>query len=87
MQINGSVNITCNKLLLQNMNGDQSWHHDDDDYTEPVEIIAVVTESLTGILLFEVFQEESKLQIMLEELSAMQSGLEMMAKYHVLKEI
>ena len=69
------------------MNGDQSWHHDDDDYTEPVEIIAVVTESLTGILLFEVFQEESKLQIMLEELSAMQRGLEMMAKYHVLKEI
>lgn len=69
------------------MNGDQSWHHDDDDYTEPVEIIAVVTESLTGILLLEVFQEESKLQIMLEELSAMQSGLEMMAKYHVLKEI
>uniref|UniRef100_A0A8C3LR64 CD109 antigen n=1 Tax=Chrysolophus pictus TaxID=9089 RepID=A0A8C3LR64_CHRPC len=49
MEINGSVNITCNKLMLQNLNGDQSWHHGDDDYTEPVEIIAVVTESLTGI--------------------------------------
>ncbi|NXN22940.1 CD109 protein, partial [Nycticryphes semicollaris] len=49
MEINGSVNVTCNKLMLQNLNADQSWHHGDGDYTEPIEIIAVVTESLTGI--------------------------------------
>ncbi|NXJ67680.1 CD109 protein, partial [Rostratula benghalensis] len=49
MEINGSVNITCNKLMLQNLNADESWHHSEGDYTEPIEIIAVVTESLTGI--------------------------------------
>uniref|UniRef100_A0A8C8BQN9 CD109 antigen n=1 Tax=Otus sunia TaxID=257818 RepID=A0A8C8BQN9_9STRI len=49
MEINGSVNVTCNKLMLQNLNADQSWHQGDSDYTEPIEIIAVVTESLTGI--------------------------------------
>ncbi|XP_074752015.1 CD109 antigen isoform X3 [Athene noctua] len=49
MEINGSVNVTCNKLMLQNLNTDQSWHQGDSDYTEPIEIIAVVTESLTGI--------------------------------------
>ncbi|NWS65757.1 CD109 protein, partial [Crotophaga sulcirostris] len=49
MEINGSVNVTCNKLMLQNLNADQSWHHGDSDYTEPIEIIAVVTESLTGV--------------------------------------
>ncbi|KFO14389.1 CD109 antigen, partial [Balearica regulorum gibbericeps] len=49
MEINGSVNVTCNKLMLQSLNADQSWYHGDSDYTEPIEIIAVVTESLTGI--------------------------------------
>ncbi|PKK33140.1 CD109 molecule, partial [Columba livia] len=49
MEINGSVNVTCNKLMLQNLNADQSWHQGDSDYTEPIEIIAVVTESLTGV--------------------------------------
>ncbi|XP_069660779.1 CD109 antigen isoform X1 [Haliaeetus albicilla] len=49
MEINGSVNVTCNKLMLQNLNAGQSWHQGDSDYTEPIEIIAVVTESLTGI--------------------------------------
>ncbi|NWS55261.1 CD109 protein, partial [Chunga burmeisteri] len=49
MEINGSVNVTCNKHMLQNLNTDQSWHQGDSDYTEPIEIIAVVTESLTGI--------------------------------------
>ncbi|NXX04486.1 CD109 protein, partial [Larus smithsonianus] len=49
MEINGSVNVTCNKLMLQNLNTDQSWHQGDSDYMEPIEIIAVVTESLTGI--------------------------------------
>ncbi|NXN92969.1 CD109 protein, partial [Rhinopomastus cyanomelas] len=48
MEINGSVNITCNRLMLQNLNTDQSWHQGDRDYAEPIEIIAVVTESLTG---------------------------------------
>ncbi|NXB74960.1 CD109 protein, partial [Donacobius atricapilla] len=49
MEINGSVNVTCNKLMLQNLNAEQSWHQGDRDYTEPIEMIAVVTESLTGI--------------------------------------
>ncbi|NXI47362.1 CD109 protein, partial [Galbula dea] len=49
MEINGSVNVTCNKLMLQNLNVDQSWQQGDSGYTEPIEIIAVVTESLTGI--------------------------------------
>uniref|UniRef100_A0A8B9R093 CD109 antigen n=1 Tax=Anas platyrhynchos TaxID=8839 RepID=A0A8B9R093_ANAPL len=49
LEINGSVNVTCNKLLLKDLNDDQSWHHGDDDYAEPIEIIAVVTETLTGI--------------------------------------
>uniref|UniRef100_A0A8C5TVE2 CD109 antigen n=1 Tax=Malurus cyaneus samueli TaxID=2593467 RepID=A0A8C5TVE2_9PASS len=49
MEINGSVNVTCNKLMLQNLNAEQSWHQGDSDYTEPIELIAVVTESLTGI--------------------------------------
>ncbi|KAF2975324.1 hypothetical protein EK904_013832 [Melospiza melodia maxima] len=49
MEINGSVNVTCNKLMLQNLNGEQSWHHGGSDYMEPIEMIAVVTESLTGI--------------------------------------
>ncbi|XP_072711400.1 CD109 antigen [Ciconia boyciana] len=49
MEINGSVNVTCNKLMLQNLNADQLWHRGDSDYAEPIEIIAVVTESLTGI--------------------------------------
>uniref|UniRef100_A0A8B9Q5F2 CD109 antigen n=1 Tax=Apteryx owenii TaxID=8824 RepID=A0A8B9Q5F2_APTOW len=49
MEINGSVNVTCSKLMLQDLNADQSWHHHDTDYSEPIEIIAVVTESLTGI--------------------------------------
>ncbi|KAL2306732.1 hypothetical protein Nmel_004665, partial [Mimus melanotis] len=49
MEINGSVNVTCNKLMLQNLNAEQSWHQGDSDYTEPIEMIAVVTESLTGI--------------------------------------
>ncbi|NXE74624.1 CD109 protein, partial [Cochlearius cochlearius] len=49
MEINGSVNVTCNKLMLQNLNTDQLWHQGDSDYTEPIEIVAVVTESLTGI--------------------------------------
>ncbi|NXY89727.1 CD109 protein, partial [Alcedo cyanopectus] len=48
MEINGSVNVTCNKLMLQNLNADESWHQGDGDYTEPIEMIAVVTESLTG---------------------------------------
>ncbi|KAF4795896.1 CD109 antigen [Turdus rufiventris] len=49
MEINGSVNVTCNKLMLQNLNAEQSWHQGDSEYTEPIEMIAVVTESLTGI--------------------------------------
>uniref|UniRef100_A0A8C3XGS6 CD109 antigen n=1 Tax=Cyanoderma ruficeps TaxID=181631 RepID=A0A8C3XGS6_9PASS len=49
MEINGSVNVTCNKLMLQNLNAEQSWRQGDSDYTEPIEMIAVVTESLTGI--------------------------------------
>ncbi|XP_067150922.1 CD109 antigen [Apteryx mantelli] len=49
MEIYGSVNVTCSKLMLQDLNADQSWHHHDTDYSEPIEIIAVVTESLTGI--------------------------------------
>ncbi|NXX84199.1 CD109 protein, partial [Urocolius indicus] len=50
MEMNGSVNVTCNKHMLQNLNADQLWHQRDSDYyTEPIEIIAVVTESLTGI--------------------------------------
>ncbi|NWW49476.1 CD109 protein, partial [Pedionomus torquatus] len=49
MEINGSVNVTCNKLALQNLNAEQSWHHGDGQYMEPIEIIAVVTESLTGV--------------------------------------
>ncbi|XP_023778451.1 CD109 antigen [Cyanistes caeruleus] len=49
MEINGSVNVTCNKLMLQNLNAEQSWHHGGSDYTEPIEMIAVVTESLTGV--------------------------------------
>uniref|UniRef100_A0A672U4Z6 CD109 antigen n=1 Tax=Strigops habroptila TaxID=2489341 RepID=A0A672U4Z6_STRHB len=48
MEINGSVNVTCNKLMLQSLNTDRSWHQGDSDYTDPIEIIAVVTESLTG---------------------------------------
>lgn len=55
LQINGSVNVTCNKLMLQNLNTDQSWHQGDSDYTEPIEIIAVVTESLTGMWLCDGF--------------------------------
>uniref|UniRef100_A0A8B9F4K6 CD109 antigen n=1 Tax=Amazona collaria TaxID=241587 RepID=A0A8B9F4K6_9PSIT len=31
------------------LNTDRSWHQGDTDYTDPIEIIAVVTESLTGI--------------------------------------
>ncbi|NWR73056.1 CD109 protein, partial [Centropus unirufus] len=49
MEINGSVNVTCNKLMLQSLNADQLWHQGDGDYTEPIEMIAVVTESLTGV--------------------------------------
>ncbi|KFP85866.1 CD109 antigen, partial [Acanthisitta chloris] len=49
MEINGSVNVTCNKLMLQSLNVEQSWHQGDSDYMEPIEMIAVVTESLTGI--------------------------------------
>ncbi|NWY71237.1 CD109 protein, partial [Erithacus rubecula] len=49
MEINGSVNVTCNKLMLQNLNAEQSWHQGDSEYTEPIEMIAVVTEALTGI--------------------------------------
>ncbi|NXC86718.1 CD109 protein, partial [Cercotrichas coryphoeus] len=49
MEINGSVNVTCNKLMLQNLNAEQSWHQGDSEYMEPIEMIAVVTESLTGI--------------------------------------
>uniref|UniRef100_A0A8C3EQM3 CD109 molecule n=2 Tax=Corvus moneduloides TaxID=1196302 RepID=A0A8C3EQM3_CORMO len=49
VEINGSVNVTCNKLMLQNLNAEQSWHQGDSDYIEPIEMIAVVTESLTGI--------------------------------------
>ncbi|KAI6071502.1 CD109 antigen [Aix galericulata] len=49
LEITGSVNVTCNKLLLKDLNDDQSWHRGDDDYAEPIEIIAVVTETLTGI--------------------------------------
>lgn len=60
LQINGSVNVTCNKLMLQNLNADQSWHQGDSDYTEPIEIIAVVTESLTGMWMCDVFREKSK---------------------------
>ncbi|XP_030302930.1 CD109 antigen [Calypte anna] len=48
LEINGSVNVTCNKLMLQNLNADHSWPQGDSPYTEPIEIIAVVTESLTG---------------------------------------
>lgn len=81
------MNVTCNKLLLKDLNDDQSWHHGDDDYAEPIEIIAVVTETLTGMLLHEVFQEKSKEQIMLKELSGMQRGLEVLVKCYVLKEI
>lgn len=55
LQINGSVNVTCNKLMLQNLNVEQSWHQGDSEYTEPIEMIAVVTESLTGAWLGEVF--------------------------------
>lgn len=55
LQINGSVNVTCNKLMLQNLNAEQSWHQGDSEYTEPIEMIAVVTESLTGAWLGEVF--------------------------------
>ncbi|NWT63660.1 CD109 protein, partial [Prunella himalayana] len=51
MEINGSVNVTCNKLMLQNLNAEQLWHQGDSDYTEPIEMIAVVTESLTGMWL------------------------------------
>ncbi|NXY41112.1 CD109 protein, partial [Ceuthmochares aereus] len=49
MEINGSVNVTCNKFMLQNLNADQSWHQGGSDYMEPIEIVAVVTESLTGV--------------------------------------
>ncbi|NXQ27194.1 CD109 protein, partial [Alaudala cheleensis] len=49
MEINGSVNVTCNKLMLQSLNAEQSWHQGDSDFTEPIEMIAVVTESLSGI--------------------------------------
>ncbi|KFV62119.1 CD109 antigen, partial [Dryobates pubescens] len=49
LEINGSVNVTCNKRMLQSLSADQLWHQGDSDYTEPIEIIAVVTESLTGI--------------------------------------
>ncbi|NXA40224.1 CD109 protein, partial [Eudromia elegans] len=49
MEINGSANVTCSKIMLQDLNADQSWHHHDSDYLEPIEMIAVVTESLTGI--------------------------------------
>ncbi|NWU94942.1 CD109 protein, partial [Upupa epops] len=49
MEINGSVNVTCNRLTLQNLNADQSWHQNDEDHAEPIEIIVVVTELLTGI--------------------------------------
>lgn len=55
LQINGSVNVTCNKLMLQSLNTDRSWHQGDTDYTDPIEIIAVVTESLTGMCLCDVF--------------------------------
>lgn len=55
LQINGSANVTCNKLMLQNLNADQSWHQVDSDYTEPIEIIVVVTESLTGMWLCDAF--------------------------------
>lgn len=46
--------------MLQNLNADQSWHQGDSDYTEPIEIIAVVTESLTGMWMCDVFGEKSK---------------------------
>lgn len=60
LQINGSVNVTCNKLMLQNLNAEQSWHQGDGDYIEPIEMIAVVTESLTGMWLCEVCWGESR---------------------------
>lgn len=41
--------------MLQNLNAGQSWHQGDSDYTEPIEIIVVVTESLTGMCLCDVF--------------------------------
>lgn len=40
--------------MLQNLNAEQSWRQGDSDYTEPIEMIAVVTESLTGMWLCEV---------------------------------
>ena len=46
--------------MLQNLNADPSWHRGDSDYTEPIEIIAVVTESLTGMWLCDVFWEKNQ---------------------------
>ncbi|NWI20473.1 CD109 protein, partial [Crypturellus soui] len=51
VEINGSANVTCSKIMLQDLNAGQSWHHHDSDYSEPIEITAVVTESLTNMLL------------------------------------
>ncbi|XP_068021293.1 CD109 antigen [Melanerpes formicivorus] len=49
LEINGSVNVSCNKGMLQSLDADQLWHQGDSVYSEPIEIIAVVTEALTGI--------------------------------------
>lgn len=62
--------------MLQNLNAGQSWHQGDSDYTEPIEIIVVVTESLTGMCLCDVFWEKSKEQVVLGELTTMWKGLE-----------
>lgn len=69
--------------MLQNLNAGQSWHQGDSDYTEPIEIIAVVTESLTGMCLCDVFWEKSKEQVVPEEAYHYVEGLEALEKCHV----
>ncbi|NXH20679.1 CD109 protein, partial [Bucco capensis] len=49
MEINGSVNVSCSKVLLQRLHAEQSWAQGDSGYAEPIEMLAVVTEELTGI--------------------------------------
>lgn len=64
--------------MLQNLNAEQSWHQGDSEYTEPIEMIAVVTESLTGAWLGEVFWQKSRgPYCCVEQVGALE-------KYHVL---
>lgn len=59
--------------MLQNLNAEQSWHQGDSDYTEPIEMIAVVTESLTGMWLCGVFWQKHRVpSCPVEELGALE---------------